>query len=70
MVEVSPRLLSAGGPFAFCDEFFTAAPPLPKFRPVLARLGATWDIPHELKQDLEEFTYATYSRSRFKNVDT
>ena len=42
---------------------------LPKFVPVLARLGDTWEVPDDLMDDLDEFTCALYGRPRTRSVD-
>jgi hypothetical protein len=42
---------------------------MPKFVPVLAKLGETWDVSNELIEDLEAFTCAIYGRARASNVN-
>ena len=42
---------------------------MPKFVPVLARLGDSWHVPTELVDDLDEFTCAIYERPRMRRVD-
>uniref|UniRef100_UPI00358E53D5 uncharacterized protein n=3 Tax=Myxine glutinosa TaxID=7769 RepID=UPI00358E53D5 len=42
---------------------------IPRYVPVLAQLGDTWDIPSQLLDDLEAFTCAIYGRPRVLKVD-
>ena len=42
---------------------------MPKYAPILARLGDSWTVPVDLSDDLDEFTCALYGRPRMKRVD-
>ena len=42
---------------------------MPKFEPVLAQLGDSWEVSDDLFTGLEEFTCAVYGKPRFSEVD-
>ena len=42
---------------------------MPKYAPILARLGDSWTVPEDLFNDLDEFTCALYGRPRMRRVD-
>ena len=42
---------------------------MPKFQPILAKLGESWEVSSSLVSGLEEFTCAVYGRKRFSGVD-
>ena len=42
---------------------------LPKFVPILSKLGDTWEVPETLMDDLDELTCALYSKPRIRSVN-
>ena len=42
---------------------------MPKYQPLLAKLGDSWEVSEDLVKDLEEFTCAMYGKPRFTNID-
>ncbi len=42
---------------------------LPKFQPILSKLGLEWEVSEELFAGLEEFTCAIYGRARYKDIN-
>ena len=42
---------------------------LPKFQPIVSKLGLEWEVFVELFAGLEEFTCAIYGRPMFKEID-
>ena len=42
---------------------------MPKYQPLLAKLGDSWEVSEELVKGLEEFTCAMYGKPRFKDID-